>query len=110
MATSRTAGRWVALAAAALALAACGGTPQASVDPGERPDLPVGGTAAGTTEGSSGSTAAGTDPGAGTPASAAPEPVLPVVTVWDVGAKQWVQLADFLPADKPLLVWFWAPH
>ena len=101
-----------ALAAASLALAACGGTPQSSVDPGERPDLPVGGTTAAgnTAAGTTGGTDTGTDPGAGTPASTATEPVLPVVTVWDVGAKQWVQLADFLPADKPLLVWFWAPH
>lgn len=22
----------------------------------------------------------------------------------------WVQLKDELPAEKPLLVWFWAPH
>jgi hypothetical protein len=22
----------------------------------------------------------------------------------------WVQLKNELPADKPLLVWFWAPH
>lgn len=104
MTSSRTAGRLVALAVVSLALAACGGTPQASVDPGERPDLPVGGTTPGSTPGSAPGTASGT------PATSAPEPVLPVVTVWDVGAKQWVQLADFLPADKPLLVWFWAPH
>jgi hypothetical protein len=38
------------------------------------------------------------------------EPALPPVTVWDVGAKQWVQLANFLPAETPVLVWFWAPH
>lgn len=110
MARSRTAGRLVALAAASLALAACGGTQQASVDPGERPDLPVGGTTAGTTAGGTTGTTTdgGADSGAGT--TSATEPVLPVVTVWDVGAKQWVQLADFLPADKPLLIWFWAPH
>lgn len=35
---------------------------------------------------------------------------LPAVTVWDVGEKEWVQLANFLPADKSVLVWFWAPH
>jgi hypothetical protein len=22
----------------------------------------------------------------------------------------WIQLKNVLPADKPLLVWFWAPH
>lgn len=32
------------------------------------------------------------------------------MTVWDVKESDWVQFADYLPADKPLLVWFWAPH
>jgi len=67
-----------------LAAAACSSPPEASVDPGPRPDLAV------------------------VEASAAP--FLPPVTVWDVGEKEWVQLANFLPADKPVLVWFWAPH
>lgn len=35
---------------------------------------------------------------------------LPPTVVRDIGAEEWVQLANFLPADKPLLVWFWAPH
>ncbi len=35
---------------------------------------------------------------------------LPAVVVRDVGAEKWVQLADNLPREKPLLVWFWAPH
>ena len=26
------------------------------------------------------------------------------------GEGGWVQLKNELPADKPLLVWFWAPH
>lgn len=78
------AGRAVAAAIAALLLAACGGSPQASVDPGARPELPV--------------------------AEAAVANQLPKVTVWDVGEKQWVQFGNFLPADKPVLVWFWAPH
>ncbi len=26
------------------------------------------------------------------------------------GEGGWVQLKNQLPADKPLLVWFWAPH
>jgi hypothetical protein len=74
---------------AALTLAACGsdavdGTdaaPAAS-DPGERPDLPV--------------TAVGSP--------------LPAVTVRDVTNDEWVQFADLLPAEQPVLVWFWAPH
>lgn len=78
------AGRAVAAAIAALLLAACGGSPQASVDPGARPELPV--------------------------AAAAVANQLPKVTVWDVGGKQWVQFGNFLPADQPVLVWFWAPQ
>lgn len=70
--------------AAALVATACGGSQQASVDPGVRPNLPV-------------TNAVSTD-------------FLPSVTVWDVGRKEWVQLANFLPADTPVLVWFWAPH
>lgn len=54
------------------------------MDPGARPAVPV--------------------------VNAASTQFLPEVTVWDVGEKEWVQLANFLPADKPVLVWFWAPH
>ena len=35
---------------------------------------------------------------------------LPPVTVRDLTQDRWVQFANFLPADKPVLVWFWAPH
>ena len=44
-------------------------------------------------------------------AGAAPEPVeLPDVTVRDVTAGVDVQLTSLLPAAKPTLLWFWAPH
>jgi len=76
--------RLAALAVTVIAVVtACGGTPEASVDQGARPDLAV---------------------------DAASANLLPAVTVWDVGEKEWVQLSNFLPADKPVLVWFWAPH
>ncbi len=74
---------------AALTLAACGGgstdgstAQSASADPGPRPELPV--------------TAVGSP--------------LPAVTVRDVTNDEWVQFADLLPAEQPVLVWFWAPH
>jgi hypothetical protein len=35
---------------------------------------------------------------------------LPSVTVRDVGAKADINLQSLLPADKPLVIWFWAPH
>lgn len=73
----------------ALVAAACGGGSGSGAsserpDPGPRPDLPV------------------NEPAEGG--------YLPAVTVRDVTNNRWVQLANLLPADKPMLVWFWAPH
>lgn len=72
----------VLLLALAVVAAACSGG--SSVETGERPDLPR-------------SAAAASSP-------------LPEVAVWDVGDSEWVQFADLVPADKPVLLWFWAPH
>lgn len=79
-------------------LAACGGSPAAPVGEdgvaitlptpaaGPIPDLPV------------------------TPEAAAGSP-LPQVTVRQInGDGGFVQFRNELPSDKPLLVWFWAPH
>lgn len=82
-----------------LLLAACGGSnPPAPIAddgtsvtlpapaPGPVPDLPV------------------------HPDSAVGSP-LPQIAVRRLnGDGGWVQLKNELPADKPLLVWFWAPH
>ena len=35
---------------------------------------------------------------------------LPKVTVVDLQGGPDVDLSTFLPAEQPLLVWFWAPH
>jgi ABC-type glycerol-3-phosphate transport system substrate-binding protein len=35
---------------------------------------------------------------------------LPDVDVVDVGAGATVNLRSLLPSDRPLLIWFWAPH
>ena len=44
------------------------------------------------------------------PASATASP-LPELAVRRLnGDGGWVQLKNELPADRPLLVWFWAPH
>lgn len=92
--------RIVAVAlAGGLALAACGGgdaAPPVAEDgttvtlpspaEGPIPDLPVSAEAA-----------------AGSP--------LPEVTVRRInGEGGFVQLKNALPSDRPLLVWFWAPH
>jgi len=44
----------------------------------------------------------------GSEAEASPLPDLAVRQINGDGG--WVQLKDELPAAKPLLVWFWAPH
>jgi len=88
-----------AVLAAVVTLGACGGgNPEAPVgadgtaitlpepDAGPIPDLPV-----------------SPDAAAGSP--------LPEVTVRQInGEGGFVQLKNELPSDKPLLVWFWAPH
>ncbi|MGI9577799.1 MAG: TlpA family protein disulfide reductase [Microthrixaceae bacterium] len=75
----------VLLVSGALLAAACGSGSESAVETGDRPDI------APSAEGAS-------------------APLLPPVTVWDVKESDWVQFADYLPAEKPLLVWFWAPH
>ena len=70
---------------AALALAACGGAP------------------------GSGSPQAGSEPGAAATGAESASP-LPVIDVTDVKTGEPVALASLLPADKPVLVWMWAPH
>ena len=46
------------------------------------------------------------------PASEAPVPEsdLPSVEVVNVGTGASVSLAGFAPSDRPLVLWFWAPH
>ena len=75
----------LAIGATVLAVLAAGcASGERTVDTGARPDLP--------------------------PSAEAATSPLPPVAVWDVGDSDWVQFADLLPSDKPLLVWFWAPH
>ncbi len=45
------------------------------------------------------------------PTTAAAEPNdLPDVTVIDVAGGESLVLSSLAPADRPILVWFWAPH
>ncbi len=48
-------------------------------------------------------------PAAADPPAEVVEP-LPDVSVQDVGAGTQVNLASLLPADRPILLWMWAPH
>lgn len=88
-----------------LVLGACGGSARTDGAPvrAEGPTPAVESTAGGT---ASTTAAPGATPAA---APAAPSP-LPDVAVLDAGTGETVQLAALLPADRPLLVWFWAPH
>lgn len=36
--------------------------------------------------------------------------ILPAVALTDVQAGGTVDLASLVPAERPLLLWFWAPH
>ncbi len=42
--------------------------------------------------------------------AAAVDSVLPDVDVVDLATGETVNLASFAPADRPILLWFWAPH
>ncbi len=84
--------------AAGITLAACGGNPPTPVD--------ADGTAITLPE-----PAAGPLPALPVTAEAAAGSPLPEVTVRRLnGDGGFVQLKNELPSDKPLLVWFWAPH
>jgi hypothetical protein len=51
-------------------------------------------------------------PGVGdsVPAAVTEPSPLPAVEVRDLGTGASADLAGLLPADRPLLIWFWAPH
>jgi hypothetical protein len=54
-----------------------------------------------------------TDPATSAPAAAAPDrsaSILPSVPMHDVGRGTTVDLASLIPAPRPVLLWFWAPH
>ncbi len=65
-------------------------------------------------------TAAGCGSGGETGGAAAPPPagsgsnqsagVLPDLSVTDVESGSEVSLQSLVPADRPVLLWFWAPH
>lgn len=82
----------------AAVLAACGGasTPPPAAD-GSRVALPE--------------PASGPVPELPVTAAAAAGSPLPELAVRRInGEGGWVQLKNELPADRPVLVWFWAPH
>lgn len=95
------------VSALSLVIAACGGG-----GGGETPFLATGG--GGDTSGSqsSPSAPASVEPG-GVPSSgdaASARNQLPDVTVIDVATGSEVNLRALVPADNPLVLWFWAPH
>ena len=83
----------IALAAGALLLVACGGGSK----------LPDGVTLP--------EPAPGPVPQLAVSAEAAASSPLPEIAVRRLnGEGGWTQLKNELPSDRPLLVWFWAPH
>ncbi len=44
------------------------------------------------------------------PAAPASDSVLPSVEVIEVTTEEKVDVASLVPNDKPILLWFWAPH
>lgn len=85
----------------AVVLAACGG--DGGTDPSSAPTTTPSTTGAGSTA----TTGTPTDSTTAPPVGVSP---LPAVDVRDVASGETVALAELLPADRPLLVWFWAPH
>jgi len=57
-----------------------------------------------------GSPGPGPAPSAAAQAPATGKSVLPDLAVDDVAAGSKVNLSSLVPAEQPLLVWFWAPH
>ena len=114
-----------------MALAACGAAGAGDAGSGTEA-LPVGQGAPSVAQGASTAPAVsfGTGSGATTPAvpgaveksgtkqrpdslPVRPESMtspLPEVVVRHLQEHTWVQLKNVLPADLPVLVWFWAPH
>ncbi|WP_419919585.1 hypothetical protein [Candidatus Poriferisocius sp.] len=45
-----------------------------------------------------------------TPSSEAPASDLPAVELVDVATGATVNLAGYAPSDRPIVLWFWAPH
>lgn len=44
-------------------------------------------------------------------ADKAPKPItLPAVDVRDILSGETVSVASLVPSDRPVLLWFWAPH
>jgi len=81
-----------ALAVGALAIAGCG----------------RGST--GVSTGAGAPTQSSVSPTSGTPTPGVANGALPHVLVNDVGAGAKIDLASVATGDRPLLVWFWAPH
>lgn len=87
------------LAVAAAVAAACGGADSAPVatapaPPADPPAAPEPSPA----------------PESPPPADAAGGNDLPAVTVVDVASGESLVLSSLAPADRPILLWFWAPH
>ena len=101
-------------AVALLLAASCASSAVSPSASGSSPDT-GGATPASTTATAPGATTPPESSAEGDGTAAAPEAPagpnqLPVVTVIDVETGDEVALESFAPADKPLILWLWAPH
>ncbi len=100
-----------ALAAAGLTLAACGGP--TGTDPGAASGAATPAAPTTTAVVQPGQAAATTTAPAGRsaePAAAANLSILPAIDVVNVQTSETVNLSSLTPAERPILLWFWAPH
>lgn len=101
----------IMLGIAAMTLAACGsGSTSAKVSTGPTAPPPPSKTAASTTIPSTTLPSIGSSEISTTTSLAPQKSPLPSVQVLDTANGQTVQFASLLPAVKPVLFWFWAPH
>ena len=97
------------LALAAVVAAACVGTEPAQVSTAPVAPEPPPAEPAPAPEPPAAEPPAAPEPPAATTAASGSND-LPAVTVVDVVSGESLVLSSLAPADRPILVWFWAPH
>ena len=98
------------LALAAVVAAACAGTEPAQVSTAPvAPEPPPAEPAPAPESPAAPEPPATPEPPAATTGAPGPND-LPAITVVDVVSGESLVLSSLAPADRPILVWFWAPH
>lgn len=107
------------MGAVAIVGVSCGGdgsSGSGEAGPSLRPTEPAATTIAPTSSAAATATSAPTETSGAAettvapPTTAAVTSPLPAVDVLDVATGDTVNFASLIPADRPVLLWFWAPH